>query len=80
MRDARLVGDHHQRIAGALEQPQRIGRPRKQLEVLEAVEITDVDVERAVAIEKHCFTFHSSVPTSPSPNPGLKTLQTLYAR
>ena len=65
LRDARLIGDHDQRVAGALEQPQRIGRPRKQLEVLEAVEVTDVDVERAVAIEKD-GSFHVSLkPSSP---------------
>ena len=70
VRDARLIGDDDQRVAGALEQPQRIGRPRKQLEVLEPVQITDVDVECPVAIQKD-GALHSQ-------DPGLRTQDLIF--
>ena len=70
MRDARLIGDDDQRVAGALQQPQRIGRPRKQLEILEPMQITDVDVERAVTIEKDWLVSCSS-PKSQGPSTSL---------
>ena len=51
-RDPRLVGHDHQQVAGPLEQPQRVAGPRKELELLELVQVADVDVERAVAVEE----------------------------
>ena len=59
LRHARLVGDDDQLVAGALEQPQRVHGPRKQLEILQLVQVADVDVQRAVAVEEDGF-FHDS--------------------
>ena len=50
--DGRLVGDDDRREAGALEQTQRVGGPRKQREQVEAIEVAALLDERAVAIEK----------------------------
>src|SRR5688572_32558072 len=63
--DPGLIRDHDEQITGALEQPQRIGGPRKQLEILETMQVADVDIQRSVTIEKNGFTFHSA----PSPKP-----------
>ena len=47
-----LVGDHHDGEAGAAQETHRIQTPRKQRQALQAVEIADVLVQRAVAVEK----------------------------
>ena len=65
MRDPGLIRYHDEQIPGALEQPQRIGSPRKQLEILETMQVDDVDIQRSVTIEKNVFTFNSA----PSPKP-----------
>ena len=52
-RDGRLVGDDDRGKAGAIEQPDRIGGPRKEREQLEAIEVAALLDQRAVAIEEH---------------------------
>ena len=51
-RDPGLVGDDHQQVTRALQQPQGVARPRKELELLELVPVANVDVEGAVAVEE----------------------------
>ena len=51
--DRRLIGDDDRGEAGALEQPQRVGRPREDVEELEPIEVAALLDERAVTIEKH---------------------------
>ena len=60
--DRRLVGDDHQRVASALQQPQRIRRPRKQLEQLHAIEVAALFNERPVAVQEHGRLRHDGVP------------------
>ena len=52
-RHAALVGDHHGGVPGAAQQPHGVEAPREQPQALEAVEMADVLVERAVAVEKY---------------------------
>jgi hypothetical protein len=58
--DARLVRDDHDREAGAIEQPDRIRRERKEHETIEAIEVSGFLDQCPVAIEEHCgFHFFS---------------------
>ena len=50
--DAGLIGDDDERVTGALEQAQRVAGPGEQLELFDAMEITDIDVHGAVTVEK----------------------------
>ena len=68
MRDAGLIGHHHEQITGALQEAQRIAGPRVQLEILETVEIADVDVQRPITIQKYRSSLHL-VPQTPNPKP-----------
>ena len=52
-RDARLIRDHHDGEAGAIERADGVDRPRIELDALGAIEIPDFFDDRAVAIEKH---------------------------
>ena len=52
--DGGLVGDDDRREAGALEQAECVGGPRKQRQLLEAIEVAALLDDRAVAIEKDC--------------------------
>ena len=64
--DAGLIGDHDQHIAGPLEQPQGVRRPREELEILEPVQVPDVNVQGAVAINKD-GAFQISQDSRPKP-------------
>jgi len=52
-RDARLIRDHHDRQAGAVERADGVDAPRIEGEPLDSREVRDVLDDRAVAIEKH---------------------------
>ena len=56
-----LVGDHDRHEAGSLEQPERIGRPGKQRELLETIEVVALLDDRPVAIEKYGGSAHIAV-------------------
>ena len=51
-RDARLVGDHDDAQAGAVERADRVDAPGIELDTLGPIEVADLLDERAVAIEK----------------------------
>ena len=53
--DARLVRDHHDAQARAVESPKRVGAVGIELDPLGSIEIADFFDERAVAVEEHGF-------------------------
>src|SRR6185436_19159150 len=73
-----------QRVAGSLQEAQRVRGPRKQLQVLEPVKITNIDVQRAVAIQKY-GALHAQDPGPKTQDlktqdPGLKTQDLIWPR
>ena len=54
-RDAGLVGDHDEGEAGPAQQAERVGRPRVEGHLIEAIEVADVVDERAIPIEEDCW-------------------------
>ena len=53
LRDARLVGDHHEREPRALEHHEGLGGVGEQAHALEAIDVARLLDERAVAVEEH---------------------------
>ena len=51
-RDARLIGDHHDGQARAIERADGVDRPRVELDALGAIEVSHFFDDRAVAIQK----------------------------
>ena len=58
--DGGLVRDHDRRESRPLDQSQCVDRPRKQRQLLEAIEVAALLDDRAVAIEKNCRSARDS--------------------
>ena len=52
-RNPRLVGHDHDRVAGRLEEPDRLSGPRQQLDQIQPSEIPALFDDRAIAVEKY---------------------------
>ncbi len=61
--DARLIGDHHQRVAGGLQPVQSLDDARHEDEILQAMQVSRVDVDDSVAVEEGAGTRHHWQPT-----------------
>ncbi len=59
-RDAGLVGHHHDGIADPSQQSDRLDTPRIETKTLEAVEVTDILDQSAVAVKEHGGGSHSA--------------------
>jgi len=68
--DGGLVRDHDRRESRPLDQSQCVDRPRKQRQLLEAIEVAALLEDRAVAIEKDCRSAHNPGPGTRGPGAG----------